>query len=137
MSSSVQKRRDRLQSWIEKTLRPCCPELEAPLMAAVDAFDLARQTGELPPERLRPILAAVSSSRRPLYENTCELMGILSASWPEANDAILAMSLIGSDPERSGPDVGGGNLLVLLLPIIAIYGVAFFYLLLDRIPTHR
>ncbi|MGD1019244.1 MAG: hypothetical protein ABSA12_07980 [Verrucomicrobiia bacterium] len=48
--------------------------------------------------------------------------------------AIIAMSLIGSDPERSGPDVGGGNLLVLLLPIIAIYGVAFFYLLLDRIP---
>ncbi|MGD0059322.1 MAG: hypothetical protein ABSD58_07885 [Verrucomicrobiia bacterium] len=48
--------------------------------------------------------------------------------------AILAMSLIGSDPERSGPDVGGGNLLVLLLPIIAIYGTAFFYLLLDRVP---
>jgi hypothetical protein len=48
--------------------------------------------------------------------------------------AIIAMSLIGSDPERSGPDVGGGNLLVLLLPIIAIYGTAFFYLLLDRVP---
>jgi hypothetical protein len=30
--------------------------------------------------------------------------------------------------------VGGGNLLVLLLPIIAIYGTAFFYLLLDRVP---
>ena len=44
------------------------------------------------------------------------------------------MSLIGSDPERIGPDVGGGNLLVLLLPIIAVYGIAFFYLLLDRIP---
>ena len=48
--------------------------------------------------------------------------------------AIIAMSLIGSDPERSGPEVGGGNLLVLLLPIIAIYGTAFFYLLLDRVP---
>jgi 4-amino-4-deoxy-L-arabinose transferase-like glycosyltransferase len=48
--------------------------------------------------------------------------------------AILGMSIIGSDPERSGPDVNGGNLLVLLLPIIAIYGTAFFYLLLDRVP---
>jgi hypothetical protein len=48
--------------------------------------------------------------------------------------AIIAMSLIGSAPERNGPDVGGGNLLVLLLPIIAVYGTAFFYLLLDRIP---
>ena len=48
--------------------------------------------------------------------------------------AIFAMSLIGSDPERNGPEVGGGNLLVLLLPVVAIFGVAFFYLLLDRIP---
>jgi len=48
--------------------------------------------------------------------------------------AIVAMSLIGSDPERLGPDVNGGNLLVLLLPIVAIFGTAFFYLLLDRIP---
>ena len=47
--------------------------------------------------------------------------------------AILGMSLIGSDPERLGPDVFGGNLLVLLLPLVAIFGVAFFYLLLDRI----
>jgi len=48
--------------------------------------------------------------------------------------AIIAMSLIGSDPERTIPEIGGGNLLVLLLPIIAIYGTAFFYLLLDRVP---
>ena len=48
--------------------------------------------------------------------------------------AIIGMSLIGSDPERTGPDVNGGNLLVLLLPIIAMFGTAFFYLLLDRIP---
>jgi 4-amino-4-deoxy-L-arabinose transferase-like glycosyltransferase len=48
--------------------------------------------------------------------------------------AVLAMCLIGSDPERSGPDVNGGNLLVLFLPIVAIYGTAFFFLLLDRVP---
>jgi 4-amino-4-deoxy-L-arabinose transferase-like glycosyltransferase len=47
--------------------------------------------------------------------------------------AIVGMSLIGSDPERLGPDVFGGSLLVLLLPLVAIFGVAFFYLLLDRI----
>ena len=48
--------------------------------------------------------------------------------------AIIAVSLIGSDPERTGPEVNGGNLLILLLPIIAMFGTAFFYLLLDRIP---
>ena len=47
--------------------------------------------------------------------------------------AIIGMSLIGSDPERSEPDVSGGNLLVLLLPLVAVFGVAFFYLLLDRV----
>jgi hypothetical protein len=48
--------------------------------------------------------------------------------------ALFGMSLIGSDPERSGPEVFGSNLLVLFLPFVAIFGVAFFYLLLDRIP---
>ena len=48
--------------------------------------------------------------------------------------AIFGMSLIGSDPERTGPDVFGSNLLVLFLPLVIIFGVAFFYLLLDRIP---
>jgi 4-amino-4-deoxy-L-arabinose transferase-like glycosyltransferase len=47
--------------------------------------------------------------------------------------ALIAMSLIGSDPERSGPEVNGGNLFVLVLPIVMIYGTTFFYLLLDRI----
>jgi hypothetical protein len=47
--------------------------------------------------------------------------------------AILGMALIGSDPERTVPEVSGGNLLVLMLPLVAIFGVAFFYLLLDRI----
>ncbi len=48
--------------------------------------------------------------------------------------ALFALSLIGSDGERSGPEVSGGNLFVLFLPLVAIFGVAFFYLLLDRIP---
>jgi 4-amino-4-deoxy-L-arabinose transferase-like glycosyltransferase len=47
--------------------------------------------------------------------------------------AILGMSLIGYDPEHNRPDVFGSNLLVLFLPLVAIFGVAFFYLLLDRI----
>jgi hypothetical protein len=92
MTTSGQKQRDRFQPWVEKSLRPRFPELEAPLMAAVDAFDLVQRTDELLPQRLRPILDAVSSSRRGLYENTCEFMQILSAKWPEANEAIVAMS---------------------------------------------
>jgi 4-amino-4-deoxy-L-arabinose transferase-like glycosyltransferase len=47
--------------------------------------------------------------------------------------AIFAMALIGSPPERSRPEVYGGDLLVLFLPLVAVFGIAFFYLLLDRI----
>jgi hypothetical protein len=48
--------------------------------------------------------------------------------------AIFGTALIGTPPEQNGPEVNGGNLLVLFLPLVAVYGVAFFYLLLDRIP---
>jgi len=48
--------------------------------------------------------------------------------------AIFGMALIGTPSERSGPEVYGANLLVLFLPLVAVYGTAFFYLLLDRIP---
>jgi 4-amino-4-deoxy-L-arabinose transferase-like glycosyltransferase len=47
--------------------------------------------------------------------------------------AFLAMSMIGSPGERIGPEIHGGNLLILFLPFVMIYGTAFFYLLLDRI----
>jgi hypothetical protein len=47
--------------------------------------------------------------------------------------AIFGMSLLGSDPERIAPEVFGSNLLILFLPLVAIFGVAFFYLLLDRV----
>jgi hypothetical protein len=88
----VGKQRKKFQPWVEKTLRPRFPELEAPLMAAVDAFDAAQESGRLLPEQLAAIVAALSSPRRPLYENVCGLMGTLSANHPEAEAAILAMS---------------------------------------------
>ncbi len=48
--------------------------------------------------------------------------------------AVLAMAFIGVRGERLGQTVLGDDLLVLLYPLVAVFGVAFFYLLLDRIP---
>jgi 4-amino-4-deoxy-L-arabinose transferase-like glycosyltransferase len=48
--------------------------------------------------------------------------------------AIVGMALFGTTTERWGPPGDSGNLLVLFLPVVAMFGVAFFYLLLDRIP---
>lgn len=47
---------------------------------------------------------------------------------------LVAMALIGSPGETGAPGINGGNLFVVFLPIVGVYGVAFFYLLLDRIP---
>jgi 4-amino-4-deoxy-L-arabinose transferase-like glycosyltransferase len=47
---------------------------------------------------------------------------------------IFGMALIGTVPDPWFTEVNGSNLLVLFLPLVAMYGVAFFYLLLDRIP---
>ncbi len=46
---------------------------------------------------------------------------------------VVTMALLGyHEPGGSGP-IDGGHLLVLFLPLVAVYGTAFFYLLLDRI----
>jgi hypothetical protein len=47
--------------------------------------------------------------------------------------ALVGMALIGMPAELVGPEINGGNLLVLLLPLVVVYGCAFFYMLLDRI----
>lgn len=48
---------------------------------------------------------------------------------------LLAVGLSGSGSERDvASDLTGDNLLWLFLPLITVYAVAFFYLLLDRIP---
>lgn len=48
--------------------------------------------------------------------------------------AIGAMAAVGVRGERVGPAVHGDDLLVVLYPLLALFGVAFFFLLLDRIP---
>jgi hypothetical protein len=39
---------------------------------------------------------------------------------------------LGTD-ERTGGPISGNNLIILFLPLVLLYGVAFFYLLLDRL----
>lgn len=48
--------------------------------------------------------------------------------------ALVGMAVVGLPYEPVEPAVNGGNLLVPLLPLVAMFGAAFFYLLLDRIP---
>jgi hypothetical protein len=47
--------------------------------------------------------------------------------------ALVGMSVINQPEERSNPAIYGSNLFVLFLPLVAVFGVAFFYLMIDRI----
>jgi len=47
--------------------------------------------------------------------------------------AAVAMCVVGSPEETASPEIHGGNLLILLAPLVVVYAVAFYYLLLDRI----
>jgi len=63
-------------------------------------------------------------------------MRLRRVAWIGLLCAILGLSCLWLAPESNeGPRrfVQGSNLLVLFLPLIAVYGTAFFYLLLDRI----
>jgi 4-amino-4-deoxy-L-arabinose transferase-like glycosyltransferase len=46
---------------------------------------------------------------------------------------LFAQSLIRTATADDFPDIHSGNLLVLLLPLVVIYGVALFYMLLDQL----
>jgi 4-amino-4-deoxy-L-arabinose transferase-like glycosyltransferase len=64
--------------------------------------------------------------RRTLMRLRGLLLGCLAA-------AVVALAVVGLHETGSGSRVDGGDLLVIFLPLMAIFGAAFFYLLLDRI----
>ncbi len=84
--------RSSFEPWIETSLRPRYPELEAPLLAAIDAFDAIQEQNRVSLELLGPIIDAASSSRRPLYENATEFLGALTGRFEEAREAVTRMS---------------------------------------------
>jgi hypothetical protein len=84
--------REKYEPWISDFLRKRYPELEAPLLAAIDAFDLIDQRQQIDEGLLRFIVEAASSSRRTLYENATSLLGELTERYGEARDAVAGMS---------------------------------------------
>jgi hypothetical protein len=83
---------DRLEVWIQESLRPCHPNLEQPLRAAIQAFDTIQERKRISPELLDVIVDAASSSSIPLYETVTGLLSELTGLFVEAQDALLAMA---------------------------------------------
>jgi hypothetical protein len=85
------KMRDYFEPWLRDTLRRRYPELEPPLVRAIDAFDAIEEKQCITPELLAPIVEAASSSRGALWENATDFLGRLTGQYAEAREAVLAM----------------------------------------------
>ena len=84
--------RDDIEGWLNRIIRPRCPELEPIIVAAAEAYDAAEEGGELPPELLRPVVDAASDSHRPVYEFAVSLLRRLTGRFPEACQAVADMA---------------------------------------------
>lgn len=68
------------------------PELVEPLLTMFRAFDRLRRQTSVSRAELAPLVAALRSSRRPLYENACELLRPLTVNHAAARDAVVELS---------------------------------------------
>jgi hypothetical protein len=87
------KTRAYYEPWLRDYLRKRQPDLEPQLLAAIDAYDTIQQENRLDAGRLAPIVAAASSSRRPLYENAAEFLGKLTGKYALARESVEKMAV--------------------------------------------
>jgi hypothetical protein len=96
----MKKTRAYYEPWLRDYLRKRQPDLEPQLLAAIDAYDTIQEEKRLDAGLLAPIVAAASSSRRPLYENATELLGKLTGEYAIARDVVEGMAVDLRSPVR-------------------------------------
>lgn len=84
--------RERFEPWLQSYLRPRYPELEEPILRAIDAFDAIQETGQITPERLSPITDAITSRRQTLSVEASRILSLLTSKFPEVCDVIVSLS---------------------------------------------
>ena len=85
--------RQRFASWIRDYLQKRYPELVAPLLRALEAFDRAESSGKLSSADLAALTEASRSKRSPLSENVAPLLGYLARRFECAQETIYKMSI--------------------------------------------
>lgn len=88
----MKKIRAYYEPWLRDYLRKRQPDLEPELLAAIDAYDTIQEEKRLDAGLLAPIVAAASSSRRPLYENATNLLGNLAGEYALARESVAGMA---------------------------------------------
>lgn len=101
--------RERFEPWLQSYLRPRYPELEEPILRAIDAFDAIQETGRITPDRLAPIIDAVQSPRTPLSENASNLLSRLTGHYSEACNALQVLSHHSQSHVRFNAIISTGN----------------------------
>ncbi len=80
------------EPWLRDCIRKRFPELEPMILAAINAYDLILQKQSITSQWLEPIVAAASSSRRPLCETVTPFLGRLTGLYVEARQAVMQMA---------------------------------------------
>jgi hypothetical protein len=88
----MKKTRADYEPWLRDYLRKRQPDLEPPLLAAIDAFDTIHDENRLDATLLAPIVEAASSSRRPLYDSATSFLGKLTADHALARESVERMA---------------------------------------------
>jgi len=88
----VSSTRAEFASWIDGYLRKRCPELEEPLLRAIDAFDAIVGGSPITKDALTPLLAAAKSPRVPLYESATTLLATLADRDDFVREAVAEMA---------------------------------------------
>ena len=89
----MKKTRVYYEPWLRDYIRKRQPDLEPPLLAAIDAFDTVQEECRLDAILLAPIVDAASSSRVPLYECATSFLGRLTGEYALARQAVEEMAL--------------------------------------------
>jgi len=88
----VSSTRAEFASWIDRYLRKRYPELEAPLLRALDAFDSIAAGTPISEDALAPLLEAAKSTRVPLFENATTLLAKLADRDEFVREAVAEMA---------------------------------------------
>lgn len=88
----METQRAKIEAWLQGRGGARDPQLEGTLLAVAEAYDRVKETGKLEAEQLRLIVEGAASAQVAIWETCVHLLGNLSAEWPEAAGAVLAMS---------------------------------------------
>lgn len=87
--------RETFDRWLDERLMRLAPEAVESVRAACDAYDRIVERGRIEEGDLQRIVEVARDARRACWENAVDLLEVLTAEYPKAQDAVRAMATDG------------------------------------------